>query len=245
MSTIFGDVRYPIRTDLDQATRKAWTYLGQPGNWWTGVQRVDLVAEVRAARDCTLCAERQHALSPTGVKGDHDTASDFPPVVIEAAHRLTNDASRLSEKTIRGWNAEGLSDGAYVELVSIVSTVIGVDAFCDALEIPLLPLPQAQSGEPSRYIPEEATQSGAWFPMISPASVDEKNTDLYEKFWRADTPNVIRAMSLVPDAVRNLLTLLQPFYIGNLTHPDAGNCVDESQVELVAARVSAINQCFY
>ena len=34
-------------------------------------------------------------------------------------------------------------------------------------------------------------------------------------------------------------------YIGNMLHPEAEQSVNNEQVELVASRVSAINQCFY
>ena len=151
MSSIFGNTPFPIREDLDLATRNAWNYLGSPGNWWTGEERVGFVAEVRAARDCRLCAKRLEALSPNLVQGEHDTASSLPSVAIEATHRLTTDAARVSEKLLREWNAAGLTDEAYVEIVSIVSTVMGIDSFCDALGMPLIPLPAAQPGEPSRY----------------------------------------------------------------------------------------------
>ena len=40
MNTIFSEVPYPIRSDLDQVTAKVWAYLGSPGNWWTGAQRL-------------------------------------------------------------------------------------------------------------------------------------------------------------------------------------------------------------
>ena len=142
-------------------------------------------------------------------------------------------------------NAAGLADGAYVEIVSIVSTVMGIDAFCEALEIPLLDIPQAGPGEPSHYTPAEAVDGGAWLPMIPPDGIGERDAGLYDRIPGPRVPNVIRAMSLVPDAVRNLLDLLLPFYPGNLVHPEAANSVNVGQVELVAARVSAINECFY
>ena len=121
-NTIFGEAPYPIRSDLDQATREAWEFLGKPGNWWTGAERAALVAEVRASRDCRFCADRVNALSPHSVHGEHETASTLPAVAIEATHRLTTDAARLSEKAIRELNGAGLTDEAYVEIVSIVST---------------------------------------------------------------------------------------------------------------------------
>jgi alkylhydroperoxidase family enzyme len=242
MSLIFGETPYPIRSDLDQATDKAWNSLGKPGNWWTGAERAAFVAEVRSARGCRLCADRVDALSPYSVQGEHEAASALPAVAIEAAHRLTTDAARLSEKAIRELNAAGLTDEAYVEIVSIVSTVMGIDSFCDALEIPLLPLPEVQAGEPSRYRPEEAVDEGAWVAMIPTQGAGENEADLYAGRF---VPNVLRAMSLVPDAVRNLLDLLGTFYLLDIGNLKARNSLDRRQIELVAARVSALNECFY
>ena len=243
---IFSDAPYPIRADLDQATRKAWEFIGRPGNWWTGAERAAFVAEVRSARDCRLCADRREALSPYAVQGEHEIASDLPAAAVEATHRLTTDAARLSERAVREWNAAGLTDEAYVEIVSIVSTVMGIDAFCDALEIPLLPLPEVQAGEPTRYRPAEAVEDGAWVPMIPNDGEGGSEADLYDRLpaSRRFVPNVIRAMSLVPDAVRNLLDLLFPFYlVGH--NPKSGYSLDRRQTELVAGRVSALNECFY
>ena len=246
-SAIFREAPYPIRSDLEQATREAWQFLGKPGNWWTGAERAAFVAEVRSARDCRLCADRAGALSPCSVHGEHEIASTLPVVAIEATHRLTTDAARLSEKAIREWNATGLTDEAYVEIVSIVSTVMGIDSFCDALEIPLLPLPKVRAGEPSRYRPAEAVKDGAWVPMIPSEGAGENEADLYGGIPgpRRFVPNVIRAMSLVPDAVRNLLSLLGAFYVPDVGNLKARNSLDRRQIELVAARVSALNECFY
>ncbi len=241
-SAIFGETPYPIRSDLEQATREAWEFLGRPGNWWTGAERRSLVAEVRAARDCRFCAERINALSPYSVQGAHEIASALPPAAIEATHRLTTDAARLSEKAVRGFNDAGLTDEAYVEIVSIVSTVMGIDGFCDALEIPVLPLPEVQPGEPSRYRPAEAVNDGAWVPMIPNGSAGENEADLYARRF---APNVFRAMSVVPDAVRNLLKLLGAFYVKDVGNLKARNSLDRCQIELLAARVSALNECFY
>jgi len=86
-NTIFGETPYPIRSDLDQATRKAWEYLGQPGNWWTGSERAAFVAENRAARDCRLCADRveadavQKSLGEAGVIGAAAIISTFQRMV--------------------------------------------------------------------------------------------------------------------------------------------------------------------
>jgi len=247
MSEIFAEAPYPIRLNLEQSTAQAWEFLGKPGSWWTGAERAALVAEVRSARDCRLCADRLEALSPNSVQGEHATASALPAVAIEAAHRLTTDAARLTEKTLREWNAAGLTDESYVEIVSIVSTVMGIDSFCDALDMPLLPLPEARAGEPSRYRPAEAVEDGAWVPMIPGDGAGEAEADLYgEGSDRGPfVPNVFRAMSLVPDAVRNLRHLLGAFYVADVGNLKERNSLDRRQIELVAARVSALNECFY
>lgn len=247
MSEVFAEAPYPIRRNLDQSTAKAWAFLGKPGNWWTGAERAALVAEVRSARDCRLCADRLEALSPNSVQGEHSTAGALSAVTIEAVHRLTTDAARLSEKTLREWNAAGLTNEAYVEIVSIVSTVLGIDSFCDALDMPLLPLPEVEAGEPSYYRPAEAVDEGAWVPMIPGGGAGENEADMYgETSARAPfVPNVFRAMSLVPDAVRNLRHLLAAFYVANVSNLKERNSLDRPQIELIAARVSALNECFY
>ena len=62
------------------------------------------------------------------------------------------------------------------------------------------------------------------------------------------TPNIMRALSLVPDEVRALRRLSHAHYVPNGKLQDAaydGRELDRVQMELVAARVSALNECFY
>ena len=61
--------------------------------------------------------------------------------------------------------------------------------------------------------------------------------------------NVLRALTLVPNAFREWLALSAVQYIPiqdmvNMVQPE-GRVIDRMQIELVAGRVSAINQCFY
>ena len=61
-------------------------------------------------------------------------------------------------------------------------------------------------------------------------------------------PNVLRALSLVPDAVRQLKELSTAHYlpIDDVVDPRArGPVLSRAQMELVAGRVSALNECFY
>jgi hypothetical protein len=66
-------------------------------------------------------------------------------------------------------------------------------------------------------------------------------------FGAGRTPNVMRAMSLVPEEVRGLLDLGEAHYLSTERMMDlrAGRALDRAQMELVAGRVSALNECFY
>ncbi len=63
------------------------------------------------------------------------------------------------------------------------------------------------------------------------------------------TGNVIRALSLAPDEVRTLNDLGGAHYIehGLVRDPTAGKggALSRAQIELVAGRVSILNDCFY
>ena len=54
-------------------------------------------------------------------------------------------------------------------------------------------------------------------------------------------------MSLVPDEVRNLLTLSEAMYLGpeQMMRLETDRALDRAQIELVAGRVSALRECFY
>ena len=63
-------------------------------------------------------------------------------------------------------------------------------------------------------------------------------------------PYVLRAMSLVPDAVRWLQLLSSAHYLsmadGQMMDFSRGRGpLSRAQTELVAGRVSAVNECFY
>jgi len=66
--------------------------------------------------------------------------------------------------------------------------------------------------------------------------------------WSGPTGNVIRAMSLVPEAVRWLKELGAAQYLSDKAMTDftrGRGPLSRAQTELIAGRVSAINECFY
>lgn len=235
----------PVRDDLSEAHREAWRRLAAPGTWWTGAERVAIAAEVRAAADCPLCQERGKGVSPHAGEGAHGARGALPEPAVDVIHRLTTDSGRLSRAWFDSIRAAGLEDAGYVEIVGVVVTVVSIDAFCRALGLPPHPLPQPEPGEPSRYRPAAACDDGAWVPMLPNGRARGAEADLWDT---RRTGNVIRALSLVPDEVRVLELLSNAHYMSvhELTDPGAARGVlQRSQIELVAARISALRECFY
>jgi len=235
----------PVREDLTAAHRRTWQRLAQAGNWWTGAERIAIAAEVRQARQCALCAARKTALSPHTIEGTHDRASTLPAAAVDVIHRATTDPRRLTKAWFDKIMAtKEISDAQYIEIIGEVVAVVSIDSFCWGLGVPLHPLPEPQPGEPSHYCPVTARQEAAWVPMIPAAEATGAEADLWHV---GQTANVIRALSLVPDAVRQLLDLSAAHYISmdNFMDLTWGRSISRAQMELIAGRVSALRECFY
>ena len=241
---------YPVPDYKVAAHRAAWDYLSNPGSWWTGAQRLAIAQSSRDARNCPLCVERKSALSPFSVQGDHAATSQLltlPDTVRDAVHRISTDPARLTGSWVDGLIDEQFNHGHYVEMVSVIVTLISIDSFHLALGIPVEDLPEAARGEPDRYWPAGADIDVAWVPMIYPDKLSEREADIYS--GAAQTGHVIRAMSLVPDAVRQLNALSAAHYLPTPEVMKMDSCgsliLSRPQTELIAARTSVLNDCFY
>ena len=235
----------PVREDIRAAHRSLWEHLRSPGTWWTGAERVAMAAEARRADACDLCAARKTALSPAAVQGDHASAGVLPAHVVDVIHRVRTDPARLSRSWFDRVIAAGLDVPPYVELIGVVTMLTGVDDFARSLGVAPFPLPEPRPGAPSRYLPASAKPGTAWVPMIAPEDAAGPEGDLYPP--GAMVPNIVRALSLVPAEVRVLQALAAAHYlpVEQIGDPSARRSLDRMQMELIAARVSALNQCFY
>ncbi len=246
----------PVRDDFAAAHTRFWQRLASPGAWWTGAERVAIAAEVRHARHCVLCQERQKALArlrrrrasspctPAAVEGHHDHRGVLPDAAVEVIHRVVTDPGRLSWQWFEKTLAAGLSAEQYVEIIGTLVAMVSIDSFCRGIGVPLHPLPEPQPGAPSYYRPPGAMQEDAWVPMIPVDRATGAEADLYG----GQAGNVIRAMSLVPDEVRTLCDLSTAHYLpmGQVRDPSAAaGALNRMQMELIAGRVSALRQCFY
>ena len=236
----------PIRDDLAAAHRRAWQHIASAGTWLTGAERVAVARETRNAQNCALCAERKSALSPYSIAGEHDHDGVLPEAMVDEIHRVTTDAQRLTNTWYESLLAEGLPAERYVEALGVSVLVISIDAFHDAMGLGRESLPIPEEGEPSQYRPSGVVDGDAWVP-----TVDLKRANARDKGMLAGpggrSAGVILALSLVPDQVRAWQDLAGGQYLSmdQMQRFDTVRAIDRSQIELIAGRVAALNECFY
>ncbi len=217
-------------------------YFRRPGNWFTGAQRSSIVGEARLAKRCPLCRARKAGPSPEHASGAHETTGELPEALVDLVHRVRTDPGRLSRTVFDATLAAGGSVGEYVEAVGIVALAAGLDSQCRALGIPDFRLLEPLPGEPSRVLPRGLEAGRAWVPTLPPDAATGSEADLYG--GASFVPNIVRALSCVPDHVRVLRTWIDAHYV-SLLDLGARRAIDRMQIELVASRVSALNECFY
>lgn len=239
-------LRGMARDDLLDAQEKAWDWIARPGTWMTGVQRCEVVREVRLAQDCALCRARKEALSPASVEGVHASNGILTPAHVEAIHKLATDPGRLSKGWLDGLVAEGLDDGVYVETAGIVAIVMTMDTFTWSMGFAPTEIPEPVAGEPTRYRPPGAKINDCWLPTIAAGDRVESDGPLYG----VRASGVHRALSLVPATKIAVFDLQMAHYIdgdlvGDTSRTDVGRAITRPQIEILASRVSVLNQCLF
>lgn len=223
-----------IREELRQAHSAAWQTIACAGDFWDAAARIAMVNSARAARECNLCKQRKASLSPSAVSGQHDDPAVLPSAATDFIHRLISDPGRLTRSVFDQVIASGISQAAYVEMVSVVASSVIVDTQHRALGLVPPDLPPPTPGEPRGQSNDAAIDAGAWVP-ISDAPADIASSGL------PSVPNIARALGLVPSAVALFFSTFRPHYaLENIPLS-----ISQSQAEFVAARVSALNECYY
>ena len=238
--SFYADSDYPVRQDLTDIHESQMSQLSEPGTWGSSAQRIAIATEARRAAYDVGQLE-----APEG--GDPEPEVPLPEVAKAVVRKLAVSPKDFLEDSYQEARDGGLSDEEYVEIVGIVSRMVDLDIFARGIGVPLRPLPSPGPGEPSRARPETAKQELAFVPTIpNPPEGGAEAADLYGEH---PMPYIVRGMSLVPDELRRHVELEQVQYLPlpNIRIPDyqQHEGFSRSQVEIVAARVSALNECFY
>ncbi len=241
--TLYHDSELTIREALLDAHADTLNSLANPGHWFTAEERRSIVAAAREARQDAGLQEH----NPVDSAADTNSLSAGVKRVAQQVAVSTNDIDRGFFEQAQ---ADGLSDAEYVEIVGIVSRAVNMDIFARGIGVPPRALPAPIEGEPSRTRPRTARQEGAWVPTIPGGLRGEAEAkQLYGSSDPQAAPFIYRALSLVPTEAAGLIKLGGAQYLGIGNFMDLGFTYEPTlsrpQYELVAARVSALNACFY
>jgi hypothetical protein len=215
---------FTVREEIARIHRASWERIAAAGSHWGGAERVEIARQARAAR-----AARSDP--PWARKGLPDAGRTLSDDAVDAARTIAADAHKIDAKWAER-KIEALGDAAYVELGSVVVTVAAIDAYGEALGRGHELLPEPIAGDPDRARLDDAADAGAYVPMFDPFP----------------GPNVGRALSLVPEANRLFMTNVMAMYSspgGGFYDLEWQGPLTRPQAELLAARVSALNECFY
>ena len=205
-------------------------------SWFDGPTRRAIVEESRAARACAFCEERATALSVPSVEGAHTTATDLPAGLVELVHRLATDSGRLTRAWFESVIASGITPEQYVEASGLVGTSTIADTFATAIEGAPRPLGETDHAAPSGERNDQLADVGAYVGVM-----DYEHP--HPRFADRLAPNICRALAMVPSAVDEFWELFGPHYRPWATQPS--DEFGRPQIEFVASRTSALNECFY
>lgn len=229
MSRLYEASPIPVRADLDEAHRATVDSWASAGNHWTGAERLAMVVEVRRAR---AAEELPPWVRPSTVDSLDDPAGPLPAAAVDVVWRLTNHPGTLTADWYAEMIQRGLTPEQYVELVGVVATAACLDVFATAIGIEPVPLPEPTDGEPDREVVPDTAVTTHWVPTA-----------------QIGGPNVGRALTAVPVAATAWRRLSDAQYVPReALLSDLGwsrGAIDRMQVELLAARTSLINECFY
>jgi hypothetical protein len=238
-----------LRPDLARTQNAAWQRLARPGTWLSGAERVAIAAETRHALHCPFCAARRAALSPLAVSGSHTSLGVLDATDVEAIHRIRTDSGRLGATWFE--RASGGDHPRYIELVSVVVVTVAIDTFRGAAGLEQWPLPVPLPGTPSRALPPGAKPGPGWTATLRPDDVGPGDPDLYceDPGPRSRSgAHILLALSLVPHSMIHWWDLFEPMYMAGpeMRQFDTEfRAISHAQLEMLAARVAALNQCEY
>ena len=236
---MYEDSHWPIPERISDFHQAELATFAIPGTWLSAEERRAAVSHCRAVR------------ATAGVQKDGRDSVDpeavLPAAVLELIEALALTPQVFDRARFSDAMDAGIGDGEYVEIVGIVARLVNLDVFARGLGLPAATLPAANDGEASADRPKTARADGAWVDTIP---LGEAGGNIGAQLYGGNMlPFIYRALSLSPQEAERIiaggnaqyLTLDHFFDFSYSAYP----ALSRAQIELLAARVSAINDCFY
>ena len=237
---LYADSAYPVRKDIQRVHQDQLSQFGEAGEWGSGAQRLAVASEARKAGiEAGIYEKPDDPGAPVEF--------ELPKVAKEVVHQLAVSPKDFLQVNYDKAIAGGLSDTEFVEMVGIISRMTAIDVFSRGIGVPLRPLPPAKLGEPSRQRPKAAIKEQAFPPTIP--NPPEGGPEADELYGGHPKPYIVRGLSLVPSELQMHLEQEQVQYLpmGKILEPQYQHHegLTRSQAEIVAGRISALNECFF
>jgi hypothetical protein len=221
-----------VRDDLAEAHRLAWDHVASPGSWWTAAQRVEL------ARTAMLALADADPLPPWVCVTTSGRLADgrlAPNAAHDFVYRLARHAGTITRDVYDSVSSD-VGELPFVELCALVSTVAAVWHFGRNVGLPVATLPAPAPGVPTGRRPGQLADAELnWVPVAAPAD---------------EMAAVVQAYTAVPGEQDNTWRMADAQYMPNLDMVDPAwsrrpGGLSRAQMELVAARVTQLRDCFY
>ena len=238
--TLYADARYPVSPTIAALHADEIQSYARRGTWGTAAQRTAIAATARIAQ-CEQGLQES-------VDAEKLAAATLPDAAVQLARAVAVDSHHIDRRFCRDIQAQGVSEGAYVEIVTLVSRLSNMDVFARGLGLPPRKLLEpADATLPSFERPAEAVDEG--FFTASVPSAPQGGALAESLYGKEPAGNIFRAVSLVPDEARRVMSLIsqQYFKAEHLLdfYATSDHALSRAQIELVATKVSEHNQCFY
>ena len=239
--TLYADSAHQPSDAIEALHRSELNSFSQCGTWGSARQRTAVAALARKTR---VAAGLQESA------GDEALTElvDLPAPVQRLVEKTALGAVDVDRDFYAQILSEGVTEGAYVEIVALVSRIVNLDIFARGLGVPprALATPEDE-GKPSYVRPDEAIDDAFYAASIPCGKAGgEAAKALYGGM---QVPNVFRGASLVPDEAARVIALVQAQYLPASNMMDFGasgeHALSRAQIETVATKVSEHNQCFY
>ena len=213
----------------------------QCGTWGSAAQRTAVAALTRKVRT-------EAGLQASAGDENLAEAADLPDPVRRLVTELALGGIGIDRAFYEKIVSEGVTEGAYVEIVALVSRIVNLDIFARGIGDTPHPLQApADSAEPSFERPPEATDEG--FFTASVPNAPAGGASAAALYGDMQAGNIFRAASLVPAEGKRVIALVQSQYVPATSLMNFGasgeHALSRAQIETVATKVSEHNQCFY